>query len=152
MSFVNPLHIAFVAIVALLVLGPKRFPEVARSVGNGYREFREQLSAVTQQAHIDLTAPAAGTPTVENATVVEQISPDRETLLTPPTPETSVTMPGPAGAVVSAADHVGPVVAPSAASPPVAPAAAAAAPPPQAVPDLAASAAPAADATSTPAA
>ena len=50
MSFINPLHIAFVAVVALLVLGPKRFPEVARSIGNGYRELREQLSAVTEQA------------------------------------------------------------------------------------------------------
>lgn len=93
MSFINPLHIAFVAIVALLVLGPKRFPEVARSIGNGYREFREQLSAVTQQAHVDLTAPAAGTPTMENASVVEQISPDRETVLAPPDHETTVTAP-----------------------------------------------------------
>jgi len=93
MGFVNPLHIAFVAVVALLVLGPKRFPEVARSVGNGYREFREQLSAVTQQAHTELTAPAPGNSTVENAAVVEQISPDREVTLTSPVAETTTTGP-----------------------------------------------------------
>jgi sec-independent protein translocase protein TatA len=45
MGISNPLHIAFIALVALLVLGPKRLPEVARSLGNGMREFRESLSA-----------------------------------------------------------------------------------------------------------
>ena len=93
MSFINPVHIAFVAIVALIVLGPKRFPEVVRSVGNGYREFREQLAAVSAQVQTDLTAPAAGTSTVEHVAVVEEISPDRDTLLAPPDTETSVTTP-----------------------------------------------------------
>ncbi len=95
MSFINPLHIAFVAVVALLVLGPKRFPEVARTVGTAYREFREQLSAVTAQAHVDLTAPAPGRSTVQHAAVVEEISPDREAVLAPPDAETSVTAPAP---------------------------------------------------------
>jgi sec-independent protein translocase protein TatA len=97
MSFINPLHIAFVAIVALLVLGPKRFPEVARSVGNGYREFREQLSAVTAQATTELTS-APGTSTVANATVVEQVGPERDAVLASPDAETSVTSAPPAPA------------------------------------------------------
>lgn len=103
MGFINPLHIIFVAVVALLVLGPKRFPEVARSVGNGYREFREQLSAVTDQARVDLTAPAAGSSTVEHAAVVEQIAPDHDALLVTPD-EASVTGPAaPAGVTTAPA-------------------------------------------------
>lgn len=98
MSFVNPLHLAFVAIVALIVLGPKRFPEVARTVGKVYHEFREQLSVVTEQARTDLTAPAPGSSTIEHASVVEEISPDRETVLATPEAETSVTAPAPAAA------------------------------------------------------
>ncbi len=98
MSFVNPLHLAFVAIVALIVLGPKRFPEVARTVGKAYHEFREQLSVVTEQARTDLTAPAPGSSTIEHASVVEEISPDRETVLATPEAETSVTAPAPAAA------------------------------------------------------
>lgn len=47
MGIVNPLHLFFIAIVALIVLGPKRMPEVARSLGNGYRQFRDSLSEVT---------------------------------------------------------------------------------------------------------
>ena len=37
-------EILVVLIIALIVLGPKRLPQVARSVGRTVREFREQLS------------------------------------------------------------------------------------------------------------
>lgn len=40
----NPTHILFVLIVAVLVLGPKRLPQVGRSLGAGIREFRNSLS------------------------------------------------------------------------------------------------------------
>ena len=33
-----------ILVIALLVLGPKKLPEVGRSVGKGMREFRESLS------------------------------------------------------------------------------------------------------------
>jgi len=40
----NPVHLLFIAVVALLVLGPKRLPDLARAVGKGVREFREAMS------------------------------------------------------------------------------------------------------------
>jgi TatA/E family protein of Tat protein translocase len=40
----NPLHLLFVAAVALVVLGPRRLPELARALGHGIREFREAMS------------------------------------------------------------------------------------------------------------
>jgi len=40
---VGPLEIAVLAIIALLVLGPQRLPEAARSVGKGMREMRAAL-------------------------------------------------------------------------------------------------------------
>jgi sec-independent protein translocase protein TatA len=42
---VGPLEIMLVAIIALIVLGPARLPEVARSVGRGMREFRSALNS-----------------------------------------------------------------------------------------------------------
>lgn len=33
-----------ILVIALVVLGPKRLPEVGRSVGRGMREFKESLS------------------------------------------------------------------------------------------------------------
>jgi sec-independent protein translocase protein TatA len=41
----SPLEIMVILAIALIVLGPKRLPEAARSVGRGMREFKESLSA-----------------------------------------------------------------------------------------------------------
>ena len=40
----NPVHLLFIAAVALIVLGPKRLPTLARALGQGIREFRERRS------------------------------------------------------------------------------------------------------------
>ena len=47
MTLVNPVHIAFIVAIALIFLGPKRLPELARGLGSGMREFRESLSVAT---------------------------------------------------------------------------------------------------------
>jgi sec-independent protein translocase protein TatA len=44
MGLENPVHLIFIAAVALIVLGPKRLPEIARALGHGIREFRESVS------------------------------------------------------------------------------------------------------------
>jgi TatA/E family protein of Tat protein translocase len=41
----HPLHLLFIAGVALIVLGPKRLPDLARALGRGVREFREAISS-----------------------------------------------------------------------------------------------------------
>jgi sec-independent protein translocase protein TatA len=41
---IGPLEIAIVLIIALIVFGPKRLPELGRSLGKGIREFRGSLS------------------------------------------------------------------------------------------------------------
>ena len=45
MPNVAPLELAIVVVIALIVLGPKKLPEFARSVGRGVREFKATLSA-----------------------------------------------------------------------------------------------------------
>lgn len=44
MPSIGPLELAIVLVIALIVLGPKKLPEVGRSVGRGMREFKESLS------------------------------------------------------------------------------------------------------------
>ena len=42
---ISPLEIIVLLVIALIVLGPQRLPEMARSVGRGMREFRAALSS-----------------------------------------------------------------------------------------------------------
>ncbi len=49
MGIDSPVHLIFVGLIALLVLGPKRLPEVARALGKGVREFRETMSGVSAE-------------------------------------------------------------------------------------------------------
>ncbi len=66
MGIENPVHLLFIGAVALVVLGPKRLPEVARALGQGIREFREAMS---QQAGPSAphTQPPAAQPTAVHA-------------------------------------------------------------------------------------
>jgi sec-independent protein translocase protein TatA len=43
-DIVQPTHLIFILVVALLVLGPKRLPEVGRSLGRGLRDFKNALN------------------------------------------------------------------------------------------------------------
>lgn len=40
---IGPLELVVVLIIALVVFGPKRLPELGRSLGNGIREFRGSI-------------------------------------------------------------------------------------------------------------
>jgi sec-independent protein translocase protein TatA len=44
MPNVGPMELIVILAIALIVLGPKKLPEVGRSVGRGMREFKESLS------------------------------------------------------------------------------------------------------------
>jgi sec-independent protein translocase protein TatA len=37
-----------VLVIALIVLGPKKLPEVGRSLGKGMREFKDSIAGITE--------------------------------------------------------------------------------------------------------
>jgi sec-independent protein translocase protein TatA len=43
-GWIGPSEIIILLIVALLVFGPKRLPEMGRSIGRGMREFKSSIS------------------------------------------------------------------------------------------------------------
>ncbi|HUA75103.1 MAG TPA: twin-arginine translocase TatA/TatE family subunit [Solirubrobacteraceae bacterium] len=55
MGLDNPLHIAFLVVILLLVFGAKRLPEIGRSLGSGMREFKDSVTgAAGSQQHTTL--------------------------------------------------------------------------------------------------
>jgi sec-independent protein translocase protein TatA len=55
MGLDNPLHIAFLVVILLLVFGAKRLPEIGRSLGSGMREFKDSVSGESKQPSITQT-------------------------------------------------------------------------------------------------
>lgn len=49
MPNIGPLELAVVVIIAIVILGPKKLPEVGRSVGRGIREFKGTISGDDSQ-------------------------------------------------------------------------------------------------------
>jgi sec-independent protein translocase protein TatA len=44
MPNIGPLELAIVLIIALVIFGPKRLPDLGKSLGKGMREFKDSLS------------------------------------------------------------------------------------------------------------
>ena len=44
MPNIGPLELAIVVIIALVIFGPKRLPELGKSLGDGMREFKSSIS------------------------------------------------------------------------------------------------------------
>jgi sec-independent protein translocase protein TatA len=55
----NPIHLAFILILLLLVFGAKRLPEMGRSLGAGLRGFKETISGEDSQSTIAQHAPSS---------------------------------------------------------------------------------------------
>jgi sec-independent protein translocase protein TatA len=63
-DILQPTHLLLILVVALLVLGPKRLPEVTRSVGRALHDFRgaingDEPAAPPQVTTSEVTKPAA---------------------------------------------------------------------------------------------
>ena len=56
-DILQPTHLLFILVVALLVLGPKRLPEVGRSLGKGIRDFRGAMAGIEEHTNL-MTTPA----------------------------------------------------------------------------------------------
>ncbi|MDQ4149939.1 MAG: twin-arginine translocase TatA/TatE family subunit [Actinomycetota bacterium] len=58
----GPGEMLMIAVVALLLFGPRRLPEIARSVGKAVREFKKATSEFSQELTMELEQPASHTP------------------------------------------------------------------------------------------
>ncbi|MBM3666862.1 MAG: twin-arginine translocase TatA/TatE family subunit [Actinobacteria bacterium] len=78
MPNIGPLEIAIVLVIVLIIFGPKRLPELGRSMGRGIREFRGSVSGEhkdqddvdTKRAELEATEADTAEP-VEGEVVTE---------------------------------------------------------------------------------
>ena len=90
---IQPIHIVVIVLVALLIFGPRRLPEMGRSIGKAINEFRHSAKEMTD-AFREEAAPAMG-PQETNS-----ISPARTSIPNPAPPVTNQNptfVPSPAG-------------------------------------------------------
>jgi TatA/E family protein of Tat protein translocase len=126
MGIENPIHLLFIGVVALLVLGPKRLPGLARGLGRGVREFREAIgqgaqTPPTSGAPVEpVTESTSGAPTVEPVT--EPLTSGASTVepVTEPTSGASTVEPG-TEPLTSGASTVEPATQPPPEEPPGSP-------------------------------
>ncbi|MEA2160920.1 MAG: hypothetical protein QOD66_3300 [Solirubrobacteraceae bacterium] len=68
MGLDNPIHLAFLLVILLLVFGAKRLPEMGRSLGHGLRGFKESVSGESNPGTELSSATAVSAPVVETTT------------------------------------------------------------------------------------
>ena len=115
MGIESPVHLLFLAAVALIVLGPKRLPALAKALGQGIREFRESLTDGALGEH-----PVERPPALAPGQVVQVGQAPHPGHATPPNAAAPVVQPEQPSAALVASDTG---VAPLADDPPAAPAA-----------------------------
>jgi sec-independent protein translocase protein TatA len=53
MPNIGPMELVIVAVIALLVLGPRRLPDEGRSLGRGLREFKQAIGGKDDERKLD---------------------------------------------------------------------------------------------------
>jgi len=61
----QPIHIVIIFVVALLLFGPKRLPEIGRTLGKALNEFRKGTREVTDSLRAEMT-PGGDTLATDN--------------------------------------------------------------------------------------
>ena len=71
-GILQPWHIAVIVVVALVIFGPKKLPELGRGVGSGIRDFRKGLSGETDEP-VQQVVEAPATPVVTTTTAAAPV-------------------------------------------------------------------------------
>ena len=72
MPNIGPVELIIILVIALIVIGPGRLPDVGAALGKSIREFRKASSDLTDAARVD---PAPTPPPAAPAPVAAPVSP-----------------------------------------------------------------------------
>ena len=69
MPNIGPMELAIVLVIALLILGPKKLPEMGRSMGRGLREFKSSVTGHDDPEPAEIERHAEPAPVVTRETI-----------------------------------------------------------------------------------
>jgi sec-independent protein translocase protein TatA len=69
-GWTSPTHIVLLLLIALLLFGAKRLPEIGRSLGSGMREFKDSLNESPKPAELTHSVETVSTTRDEHETTV----------------------------------------------------------------------------------
>jgi sec-independent protein translocase protein TatA len=78
--FETPWHIVLLLLIALLLFGGKRLPEIGKSLGHGMREFKDAITGNSPDASDAPPELPPAEPTETTATATTATPPERETV------------------------------------------------------------------------
>ncbi len=58
-GLLQPMHLLVILIIAMLVFGPKKLPELGKGLGDGIRSFRNALKEGEKETGKEENAPGA---------------------------------------------------------------------------------------------
>ena len=62
LGILSPVHVAFLLVIAVLLFGAKRLPELGSSLGSGLRDFKESLEGKDAHAQVASVVDANASP------------------------------------------------------------------------------------------
>jgi sec-independent protein translocase protein TatA len=99
MGLDNPLHIAFLVVILLLVFGARRLPEIGRSLGSGMREFKQSITGEGGSANQPALGAGSQQPASSQPAQMQQaapVAPPAPAPVAAPAPEQAAVAPQPA--------------------------------------------------------
>ncbi|WP_281285448.1 twin-arginine translocase TatA/TatE family subunit [Deferribacter autotrophicus] len=65
-------ELILIMVIALIVIGPKKLPEVAKALGKGYAEFKKALNEFKEAVNVDLNDTSTQPKKKESLTEIYQ--------------------------------------------------------------------------------
>lgn len=56
MGRIGPMELVLILAIALIIFGPAKLPEIGKSLGDAFGNFKKQANKVTEDLKVDLNA------------------------------------------------------------------------------------------------
>jgi sec-independent protein translocase protein TatA len=83
MPNIGPVELIIILVIALIVIGPGRLPDVGAALGKSIREFRKASSDITDAARVDTTPLPPAAPAVQAPVAPPAATPPAAPVVTP---------------------------------------------------------------------